>query len=156
MTIVVAVAFLQKFIDEMRIFRKLSFVGFENDCQFLSADTAVMIKVKISKGKSEVVSIVGCCFWKAGGDKLIIGESSVVVYVHMLHNLSQISKLLSLLSGHIGGKFLYREIPVFILINFKKNFSQGSYILLRELWCDIVQYNNFELCYVMITFENLE
>lgn len=123
MSVVVAVAFLQKFIDKMRIFRKFSFVGFENDCQFLSADTTVMIKVKISKGKSEVISIVGCCFWKASRDKLIIGKPSVVVYIHMLDNLSQISKLLSLLSGHIGGKFLYCEISVFIFINFQKNFS---------------------------------
>lgn len=79
----VGVTLFDQFVNQVLILSILLLVGLKHDGQLLPANPSVMIYVEVVEGKFQVISVVGCWFGQAGRDKLIIGESAVVIDIHV-------------------------------------------------------------------------
>lgn len=51
--------------------------------KFLATDFTIVVEIEIVKGKAKILPTVGSWFRQTGRDKLIIGESPVVIDIHI-------------------------------------------------------------------------
>lgn len=80
-----------------------------------------------------------------------------MVYVHALDDLADVSELLpGLLRGHVARELLDSQVAVLVPVDLQEDLAQQHDVLLRELRCDVVEHQYFELSCKGGTLENLE
>lgn len=82
-----------------------------------------MIKVEVTEGECEIVTIVGCSLGKTSRYEFVVVQPTVMINVHMLDDLPQITEFLSLLRGHIGRELLNCQKAILVLVDLHEDLT---------------------------------
>lgn len=103
LVVMVEIAFRQQSINQLNVLGEFLLVGLQDDLELLPPDLSVVVEVEVLEGEEQVVPAVCGGFGQAGRDELVVGQFAVVINVHALDDLADVSELLpGLLRGHVA------------------------------------------------------